>query len=88
MDSDDLPVLDEVIIPAGFAVLERLLHLLLLPLFLLRIPHEHVDCANTETGLAGGEGAGRRGRRRRGRSRGILVYIWAYCIKCLVRPIG
>ena len=61
MDSDDLPVLDEVIIPAGFAVLERLLHLLLLPLFLLRIPHEHVDCANTETGLVGGEGAGGEG---------------------------
>ena len=56
VDCDDLSVLDEVIIPAGLAVLERLLHLLLLPLLFLRIPHQHVDCSNTEAGLVNRSG--------------------------------
>ena len=66
VDSDDLPVLDEVVIPAGLAVLERLLHLLLLPLLLLRIPDQHVDCPNSETGLV----EGKRGRDRKGTGEG------------------
>ena len=63
VDRDDLPVPHKVVIPARFAVLERLLHLavaifnqvhiwtslhlLFLFLFLLGVPHQHIHCSNS-----------------------------------------